>query len=149
MKAALCPSGWGREMKLLHSRVPRDHTRGRSLSLENHYVGLIELSFNPTSFFLLASPRRLILHYSTVPCPPLTPYLLPHTKGEPKRLLVSPPVAERILTHPLTSDLMWIHVSYLLPLSKSGSSSSSNSRHRFNVGDTCELSPSLGHSLEA
>lgn len=69
---------------------------------ENRYVGLIELSFNPTSFFLLTSPRRLILHYSAVPLAPLTPYLLPHTKGEPKRLLVAPPVAERILTHPVT-----------------------------------------------
>lgn len=98
MKAALCPSGWGTEMKLLHSGVPRDHTRERSLSPENHYVGLIELSFNPTRFFLLTSPRLLILYYSVVPpLASLTPYLLPHTKGEPKRLLVSPPVAERIL----------------------------------------------------
>lgn len=69
VKAALCPSGWGTEMKLLHSGVPRDHTRGRSLSPENHYVGLIELSFNPASFFLLTSPRLLILYYCCSPLP--------------------------------------------------------------------------------
>lgn len=67
MKAALCPSGWGTEMKLLHSRVPRAHSRGRSLSPENHYESLIELSFNPTRFFLLTSPRLLSLYYSVVP----------------------------------------------------------------------------------
>lgn len=65
MKAALCPSGWGREMKLLHSSTAVSlgiAPEEGACPPENRYVGLIELSFNPTSFFLLTSPRRLILH---------------------------------------------------------------------------------------